>query len=209
MEKELLAIVLALEKFRSYLLGSKVIVFSDHVALKYLLKKPDAKPRLIRWMLLLDKKGADNAVVDHLSRIECEPDPMPIRDDFLDEQLLRMDTSTPWFVDICNFIFPPETSQLYREKIKSDAKYYIWDDSYLWKHGSDKVICRCIPDFEISSVLHFCYAVAQRRPSWINLDSPKGTRLWVLLAHHFLRCPPIRLGLRTMPESRDGHESPT
>ncbi|CAJ2657946.1 unnamed protein product [Trifolium pratense] len=52
-EKELLAIVFALDKFRSYLLGSKVIVFTDHAALKYLLKKPEAKPRLIRWMLLL------------------------------------------------------------------------------------------------------------------------------------------------------------
>ncbi|XP_052172188.1 uncharacterized protein LOC127788116 [Diospyros lotus] len=52
-EKELLAIVFALDKFRSYLLGSKVIVFSDHAALKFLLKKQDAKPRLIRWMLLL------------------------------------------------------------------------------------------------------------------------------------------------------------
>ncbi|RDX69239.1 Retrovirus-related Pol polyprotein from transposon 17.6, partial [Mucuna pruriens] len=77
-KKELLAIVFALDKFRSYLLGSKVIVFSDHAALKYLLKNPDAKPRLIRWMLLLDKKGADNAVTDHPSRIKREPDPMPI-----------------------------------------------------------------------------------------------------------------------------------
>ncbi|RDX91509.1 Retrovirus-related Pol polyprotein from transposon 17.6, partial [Mucuna pruriens] len=77
-EKELLAIVFALDKFRSYLLGSRVIVFSDHAALKYLLKKPDTKPRLIRWMLLLDKKSANNAVADHLSRIEREPDLMPI-----------------------------------------------------------------------------------------------------------------------------------
>ncbi|KAL0320091.1 UNVERIFIED_CONTAM: Retrovirus-related Pol polyprotein from transposon.6 [Sesamum radiatum] len=65
-EKELLAIVFALEKFRPYLLGTKVIVYSDHAALKYLLSKKDAKPRLIRWILLLqefdltikDKKGA-------------------------------------------------------------------------------------------------------------------------------------------------------
>ncbi|RDX66895.1 Retrovirus-related Pol polyprotein from transposon 17.6, partial [Mucuna pruriens] len=103
-----------------YLLGSKIIIFFDHAALKYLLKKLDAKSRLIWWMLLLqefdieikDKKGANNAVADHLSQIEHEPDPMPIRGNFSDEQLLHMDTSTPWF-------FPPEASQLYKEKTKS------------------------------------------------------------------------------------------
>ena len=52
-EKELLAIVFALEKFRSYLLGTKVVVYSDYSALKYLLAKKEAKPRLIRWILLL------------------------------------------------------------------------------------------------------------------------------------------------------------
>ncbi|RDY04835.1 Retrovirus-related Pol polyprotein from transposon 17.6, partial [Mucuna pruriens] len=172
MEKELLVIVFALDKFRSYLLGSKVIIFFNHVALKYLLKKPDAKPRLIRWMLLLqkfdleirDKKGPDNAVADHLSRIECEPDPMPIRDDFSDEQLLHMDTSTPWFANICNFIvasqFLLKAFRLYKEKIKSDSKYYIWDDPYLWKHSSDQVIRRCIQDSKINSVLHFFHAAA-------------------------------------------------
>ncbi|RDY10531.1 putative mitochondrial protein, partial [Mucuna pruriens] len=77
---------------------------------------------------------------------------MPIRDDFPDEQLLRMDTSTPWFADICNFIFPPEASRLYKEKIKSDAKYYIWDDPYVWKCGSDHIIR--------SSVLYFSHATA-------------------------------------------------
>lgn len=64
-EKELLAIVFAINKFRSYLIGSKVIVYTDHAAIKYLLSKKDAKPRLIRWILLLqefyleikDKKG--------------------------------------------------------------------------------------------------------------------------------------------------------
>ncbi|RDX99127.1 Retrovirus-related Pol polyprotein from transposon 17.6, partial [Mucuna pruriens] len=71
---ELLAIVFTLYKFRSYLLDSKIIVFSNHAALRYLLKKLDAKPRLIRWMLLLqefdleirDKNRAENSMVDHL-----------------------------------------------------------------------------------------------------------------------------------------------
>ena len=54
-EKELLAIVFALDKFRSYLIGSKIIIFTDHAALKYLLSKKDAKPRLLRWILLLQE----------------------------------------------------------------------------------------------------------------------------------------------------------
>jgi hypothetical protein len=52
-EKELLAVVFAIEKFRSYLVGTKVIVYTDHDTLKYLLMKKDAKPHLIRWILLL------------------------------------------------------------------------------------------------------------------------------------------------------------
>nr|CAN60144.1 hypothetical protein VITISV_014390 [Vitis vinifera] len=74
-EKELLAVVFALDKFRTYLVGSFTVVFTDHSALKYLLTKQDAKARLIRWILLLqefnlqikDKKEVENVVADHLS----------------------------------------------------------------------------------------------------------------------------------------------
>ena len=77
-KKEMLAMVFACEKFRSYILGSHVIVHTDQIAIKYLMTKKDAKPRLIRWVLLLqefdimikDKNGSDNVIVDHLSRIE-------------------------------------------------------------------------------------------------------------------------------------------
>ncbi|KAK2416448.1 hypothetical protein QL285_038843 [Trifolium repens] len=169
-EKELLAIVFALDKFRSYLLGSKVIVFTDHAALKYLLKKPEAKPRLIRWMLLLqefnveikDKSGAENLVADHLSRIERDEDPSPIQDNFPDEQLLLLHGVTPWFADIVNYlvagVFPAGASRTQIQKLKSDAKYYVWDDPYLWKFGSDQVIRRCVPDYEIESILHHSHA---------------------------------------------------
>ena len=54
-EKELLAVVFAIDKFRSYLVGAKVIVYMDHAALKYLLTKKDAMPQLIRWILLLQE----------------------------------------------------------------------------------------------------------------------------------------------------------
>nr|GEZ67002.1 reverse transcriptase domain-containing protein [Tanacetum cinerariifolium] len=74
----MLAVVYAFEKFRPYLVLSKSIVYTDHSALKYLLNKQDAKPRLLRWVLLLqefditilDKKGYENLAADHLSRLE-------------------------------------------------------------------------------------------------------------------------------------------
>ena len=114
-EKELLAVVFALDKFRSYLLGSKVIVFTDHAALRYLLSKKETKPRLIRWILLLqefdleirDKKGSENVVADHLSRIlvEYNSDPLILHDSFSVEQLLELSqASPPWFVHIVNYL---------------------------------------------------------------------------------------------------------
>ncbi|RDX81526.1 Retrovirus-related Pol polyprotein from transposon 17.6, partial [Mucuna pruriens] len=149
-EKELLAIVFVLEKFRSYLLGSKIVMFSNHVVLRFLLKKPNAKSRLIRWMLLLQefnieiryKKGAENSVANHLSRIEKEDSSMPIRDEFPNEQLLHISMPIPWFANIYyNFVaaskFPPKASRLYKERLQNDAKYYIWDDPYLWRLCND------------------------------------------------------------------------
>ncbi|GKD42167.1 reverse transcriptase domain-containing protein [Tanacetum coccineum] len=109
-EKELQAVVFAFEKFRQYLVLSKTIVFTDHSALRYLFTKQDAKPRLIRWILLLqefdieirDKKGAENIAAGHLSRLE-HPDlgkltRVEIRDLFPKERLMAISdkNNEPW-----------------------------------------------------------------------------------------------------------------
>ncbi|PIN01369.1 DNA-directed DNA polymerase [Handroanthus impetiginosus] len=171
-EKELLAIIFALEKFRSYLLGTKVIVYSDHAALKYLLSKKEAKPRLIRWILLLqefnleirDKRGAENLVADHLSRLISREGPLPLHDSFPDEYLFSVQKASPWYADIVNYLvtksLPKDLSRTQRDKIKSDAKYYVWDDPYLWKHCSDQIIRRCVSESEIPSILGFCHSYA-------------------------------------------------
>ncbi|XP_021754398.1 uncharacterized protein LOC110719718 [Chenopodium quinoa] len=106
--KEFLAVIYALEKFRSYLVGSKIIVFTDHAALKYLIAKAETKPRLLRWVLLLqdfeieirDKKGAENVVADHLSRIRYDggKDSTPIDDSLPNDNLLAVVSQGPWCV---------------------------------------------------------------------------------------------------------------
>jgi hypothetical protein len=112
-EKELLAIVFTINKFISYLVGAKVIVYTDHAALKYLLPKKDAKPRLIRWILLLqefyleikDKKGVENSVTDHLSRMQFEnSQELPINDSLRDDMLFNITRSDPWYASIVNFM---------------------------------------------------------------------------------------------------------
>ena len=110
-EKELLVVVYALEKFRPYILGSNIIIYADHAALKYLLSKKEAKPRLIRWVLFFqefdleikDKKGRKNSVADHLSRLHISGGE-DIRDTFLDEHLLTISSHAPWYAHIINFI---------------------------------------------------------------------------------------------------------
>ncbi|GKD75834.1 reverse transcriptase domain-containing protein, partial [Tanacetum coccineum] len=118
-EKELLAVVYAFEKLRPYLVLSKTIVYTDHSALKYLLAKHDAKPRLLRWILLLeefdviihDKKRAENLVADHLSRLENpyqrnlekKGNYRNISSRALGMVTFRGDSSTPWFADIVNY----------------------------------------------------------------------------------------------------------
>ena len=144
----MLAVVFGFEKFHSYLLLSKVIVYTDHAALKYLMAKKDAKPRLLRWILLLqefdveirDKKGVENVVADYLSRLENEDEGFEkessIKEEFPDEYLFSVNI-THWYADIANFfasnILPPNLSYHQKKKFFSDIKHYLWEDLLLYK----------------------------------------------------------------------------
>ncbi|KAJ9563822.1 hypothetical protein OSB04_008982 [Centaurea solstitialis] len=173
-EKELLAVVYAIEKFRTYLVGSKVIVYSDHAALRYLMNKKDAKPRLIRWILLLqefdieikDKPGSENSVADHLSRLELgsSPSTPPINDSLPGDQLLSVSSSvTPWYADFVNYlacgIVPHDFSSHQHKKFLHDVKFYFWDDPHLYRSCSDSIIRRCVPIEETDSILAHCHTL--------------------------------------------------
>ena len=104
----------AFDKFRPYLIGNKVIVHTDHSIIKYFMAKKDAKPRLIRWVLLLqefdleikDKKETKNLVAKHLSHLEGPIKEVQINDDFPNEQLLEIKDVKPMprFTDYVNYL---------------------------------------------------------------------------------------------------------
>ncbi|XP_075101141.1 uncharacterized protein LOC107795375 [Nicotiana tabacum] len=156
-----------------YYARTKVTIFTDHAALKYLLAKKDARPRLLRWILLLqefdleikDKKGTENQVADHLSRLEDPPlEFNEIKEEFPDEHIFSVDsvvTQPPWFADIANYLVgrwtPQDLSYQQRKKFISDAKYYFWNEPYLFKIYADNIIRRCVPEEEMTKILYHCH----------------------------------------------------
>ncbi|GJR23654.1 reverse transcriptase domain-containing protein [Tanacetum coccineum] len=155
--------------------GIETIVYTDHSTLKYLLAKQDAKPRLLRWILLLqefddviicDKKGAENVAADHLSRLENPHlEKKEITETFPLETLgmvtFRGDSNTPWFADIANyhagnFIVKGMSSQQ-KKKFFKDVKHYFWDSPYLFRICVDQVIRRCVYGQEAVDILTACH----------------------------------------------------
>ena len=169
-EKELLVVVYALDKFRAYLIGSSIVVFTDHSALKYLLTKQDAKARLIRWILLLqefnlqirDKKGVENVVADHLSRLNIAHDThgLPINDDFPEESLMLVE-EVPWFAHIANYLvtgeIPSEWSSQDKKNFFAKVHAYYWEEPFLFKYCADQIIRKCVPEQEKHGILSHCH----------------------------------------------------
>ncbi|CAM8951771.1 unnamed protein product [Rhodiola kirilowii] len=172
-EKELLAVVYAFEKFRPYLVATKTIVYTDHAAIKYLMAKKDAKPRLIRWVLLLqefdieirDKKGVENVVADHLSRVELYDSKWfsaPIQDSFVGEYLMNAEDDAPWYADFVNYltcnIIPEGLSYNQKSKFLHDVSRYYWDDPFLYKLCSDGIYRTCVPKEDFNEIIACCHS---------------------------------------------------
>ncbi|XP_074282735.1 uncharacterized protein LOC141607277 [Silene latifolia] len=123
--------------------------------------KKDSKPRLLRWVLLLqefdleikDKAGSENVVADHLSRLTVEDHGIqdksgPINEWLRDDGLMEVTVKTPWFADLANYIvsgfLPDEMEQRERRKLRNDAKRYFWNDPRLFRKCGDGMFRRCV-----------------------------------------------------------------
>ena len=138
--------------------------------MKYLVTKQNAKARLIRWVLLLqefnlqirDKKGVENVVADHLSRLTIAHNthnPL-INDEFPEESLLLVEEA-PWYAHIANYLaigelpadWKAQEKKLFFTKIHS----YYWEEPFLYKYCADQIIRRCVPEAEQLGILNHCH----------------------------------------------------
>ena len=164
-EREALAMVYSVKKFRHYLLLNPVVFYVDHMALRYLVNKPDLSGRIARWVLLLEefdytveyKPGKKHLQADHLSRLSTTLGTEPIDDEFPDASLFTVDVVPTWYANIATFLsthkMPVGLSKVERRKVRVNSKHFAIIAHRLYRRGVDGVLRRCIADEEISLVL--------------------------------------------------------
>ncbi|GJS17569.1 reverse transcriptase domain-containing protein [Tanacetum coccineum] len=113
-----------------------------------------------------DKKGSENLVADHLSRLENPHKDVlenkDINENFPLETLGKISSeSTPWFADYANFhagnfIIKGMSSQQ-KQKFFKDVKHYFWDDLYIFRICADQIIRRCVHGQEANDILKACH----------------------------------------------------
>lgn len=113
-------------------------------------------------------------------------DELHLQETFLDEQLFSTSVTLPWYANTVNYLvtnmLPPGFSKAERNTIKSDAKYYVWDDPYLWKHCANRVIRKCILENEIIYILTFCHSYSPHVASIGHLYS----KIHILFVSHVI-----------------------
>ena len=94
-----------------------------------------------------DKKGVENYVVDHLSRMQFEnSQELPINDLLRDDMLFKVTKSDPWYANIVNFMVagyvPPGEN---KRKLIYESRLHIWNEPYLFRVCFDGLLRRCVP----------------------------------------------------------------
>lgn len=164
-ERECLAMIFSIKKFRHYLLVNKVVFFVDHMAIKYLVNKSDLSGRLARWVLLLQefdytveyKPGSAHLQADHLSRVRGEPEVAEINDDLIDENLFVVTQRPDWYAGISEFLttqtLPQDMPKEQRRKIRVNSRHFVVVGKRLYRKGVDGVLRRCVAKEEIPKIL--------------------------------------------------------
>ena len=147
----MLVVMFDCDKFFLYIIGFKVIIYMDHATIQHLFAKKDAKPRQIRWILLLhefdieirDKKGSEDLVIDHLLLLEQKgkSEDCLIQEAFLNEQLFGVEMKLPWYANFVNYlscnVLPLDIPQHQKKQFLHDLKSYFWDNPLLFKSCPD------------------------------------------------------------------------
>eukprot|EP00253_Pinus_taeda_P011257 PITA_11257 len=166
-EKGMLAIIHAVNKFRHYIIGYEVFVHTDHSAIKYLMNKPVINGRLTRWLLLLqefnitvlDRLGKENQVVDFLSRLQNPGEVVPVEDCFPDENLFAISVVNPWYADLANYLStgrtPPYFTPKEKKRLIKQSARYSWVNGDLFYTGYDMIIRRRVRNDEIIDILRY------------------------------------------------------
>jgi len=156
-ERECLAMVFNVKKFRHYLLLNHVVFFVDHMALRYLVNKPNLSGRLARLILLLEefdyiveyKPSRMHKQADHLSRISKDLGSLPLEDDLLDASLFAIDVVPTWYNHITEFLIstqqmPLVLSKNERRKIRVNSRHFALISGRLYQRSADGILRRYV-----------------------------------------------------------------
>jgi hypothetical protein len=139
-EKEMLAVVHAMNNFHHYIIGYEVFIQTNHFSIKYLMNKPITNGKITRWLLLmqefniivLNRLGTENQVAYFLSRLKTSGEIVPVSDNFSDEHLFAISVITPWYADIANYLssgmLPPSLTSKEKKNIIKQSARYTWID---------------------------------------------------------------------------------
>ncbi|XP_052299858.1 uncharacterized protein LOC127903575 [Citrus sinensis] len=142
---------------------------SDYAVGAVLGQRVDRIPHVIYYakfdLEFKDKKGTENIVADHLSRLHFDTitESLPLNESFPDEQLMNVEV-LPWYADIVNYLvtgkLPKHWTKQDKAKFFAEIKNFFWDDPYLFKYCADQIVRRCVPESEIQNLLSFCHEQA-------------------------------------------------